>query len=69
MKQISIFFIKCPAYKEIRNKYLNKFWITLNNVSVKDLVANDNPDIVRNTAVYIFLCTPTQREALEKEGK
>ena len=48
------FLIKCPAYEEIRNKYLNKFWITLNNISVKDLVANENPDIVRNTAVYIF---------------
>ena len=48
------FLLKCPTYKDLRVKYLLKFWITLNSVSVKDLVSNDNPEIVKNTATFIF---------------
>ena len=47
------FLLKCPAYVDIRNKYLAHNWITLNNLSVKDLVANENSNIVRSTAVFI----------------
>ena len=48
------FLVKCAMYRELRAKYILKYWINLNNVSVKDLVSNGNLDIVRNTAVFIF---------------
>ena len=48
------FLLKCPAYNDLRSKYLLQFWITLNNVHVKDLVCNVNPDVVKNTAIFIF---------------
>ena len=48
------FLIKCSMYRELRNKYIAKYWITLNNVSVGDLVNNNNPEIVRGTAAYIY---------------
>ena len=48
------FLIECPAYREFRNKYLMRYWISLNNVTLKDLVSNVNGDIVRSVATYIF---------------
>ena len=48
------FLLYCPAYNNIRLKYITKYWITLNNATLKDLVANDNEDIVRSVATYIY---------------
>ena len=47
------FLIYCPAYTDLRSKYLMKYWITLNGLSLKDLVNSSNPEITRNTAVFI----------------
>ena len=46
--------LKCPTYRVLRNKYISRYWINLNNVSVKDLIANENSDIVRGVAIFIF---------------
>ena len=46
--------LNCPTYRNLRNKYIGKFWITLNNITLKDLLANDNPEIVRGIAFFIF---------------
>ena len=48
------FLVKCAMYRELRTKYISKYWITLNNVSVGDLVNNNNLEIVRGTAAFIY---------------
>ena len=48
------FLVRCPTYTVIRQKYISKFWITLNGVTLKDLVNNVNIDITRNVATYIY---------------
>ena len=46
--------VVCPVYRELRNKYIMRFWITLNNVSLRDLVGNENQEIVRGVATFIY---------------
>ena len=48
------FLTKCPTYQELRQKYIMGFWITLNGLTVKDLVNNDNLEITKNVAIYIY---------------
>ena len=42
--------LHCPTYEQFRNKYLNRCWITLKNVNVKDLLANENETVTRCSA-------------------
>lgn len=46
--------LKCPAYKELRTKYLERYWITLNNTTVRDLLGSKHQEIQQTTALYIF---------------
>ena len=46
--------VVCPTYRELRVKYISKFWITLNNVTLKDLLENSNQDIVRGVAIFVY---------------
>ena len=40
-------------YRNLRYKYISRHWISLNNIEWKELVANDNLEIVKDTALYI----------------
>ena len=51
------FLLTCPYLTHLRAKYLLRSWITLCNVSVQELVANNNPMVIRNTALFIFHAT------------
>ena len=44
----------CPTYKDLREKYISKYWVTLNNVTVKDLLGSVNQDMVREVAIFIY---------------
>ena len=48
------FLLLCPAYKQLRDKYIARHWITLNNITLKDLLANENVNITRGVAAYIY---------------
>ena len=47
------FLIGCPAYDNLRIKYLLRTWITLENLTVKDLIANNSERVTKYTATYI----------------
>ena len=51
------FLVQCPAYNELRVKYLMKYWITLNGVALKDLVSSSNPEITKSVATFIYYAT------------
>ena len=46
------FLLKCPTYKQLRDRHIGKYWITLNGLTLKDLVQNSNKDIRRGIAIY-----------------
>ena len=46
------FLLRCPTYNRLRRQHISRHWITLNNVQYTDLLYNDNPNILRDTAVY-----------------
>ena len=48
------FLLYCPTYCQLRHKYLLRCWITLKNVTVTDLLANDSTMVTRCTSMYIF---------------
>ena len=48
------FLIHCPAYTDLRQKYIMRYWVTLNGVTVKDLVNNVNPDVVKRSSFHIL---------------
>ena len=48
------FLLHCPTYGFIRQKYLLRCWITLNNVTTIDLLANDSVSVTRCTSMFIF---------------
>ena len=48
------FLLECPTYHDLRIKYIKKYWITLNGLTLKDLVNNQNPDITQGTAAFIY---------------
>ena len=56
--------LDCPMYNNIRHKYLAKFWITLNNVNLTDLVTNKNAEIVKATAMYTYYALKYREENL-----
>ena len=58
------FLLRCPFFEHLRNKYLQRCWITLRNVSVTDLVANDSPMVTRCTAMYTFHATKCKESFL-----
>ena len=47
------FLLECHMYRNLRYKYISRHWISLNNIEWKELVANDNLEIVKDTALYI----------------
>ena len=48
------FLLVCPLYTELRIKYLQRCWITLNNLTLQDLIANENEWVTRCTAMFIY---------------
>ena len=56
------FLLSCPQYEALRNKYIGRYWITLNNVQVKDLF--DNEEITKMTATYTFYAAKLREELI-----
>ena len=50
----SHFLLKCPLYDDLRQRFLLRCWITLHSLTVIDLIANDNPAVIKNTALFIY---------------
>ena len=50
----SHFLLQCPIFQEFRVKYLLQCWITLENLTVNDLIANDNTTVIKCSALYIY---------------
>ena len=44
----------CPAYNQLRVKYISKYWITLNNITLGDLLANTNENIMGGVAAFMY---------------
>ena len=57
------FLLQCPQYEELRNKYIKRYWITLNNVQVKDLINNEE-QITKMTATYTFYAAKLREESI-----
>ena len=60
------FLLKCPQYAVLRTKYLAKYWITLENATLTDLLGNPNENIMQNTAMYIFYALKLREETLQR---
>ena len=58
------FLLDCPNYNQLRFKYISKYWITLNNVSLHDLINNTNKEITKTTAQYIYHALRMREETL-----
>ena len=50
----SHFLFDCPIYHDIREKYLKKCWITLKNLTVKDVIANESTFVLKQSSMYIY---------------
>ena len=48
------FLLHCPTYCQIRQKYLLRCWITLKNVTVSDLLANESVMVTRCTSMFVY---------------
>ena len=48
------FLLECPTFNDIRSKYLLRSWITLNNLSVKDLVASESVLVTKCCSMFIY---------------
>ena len=48
------FLLECPMYSEIRSKYLLRCWITIHNITVLDLLANDSPNVTKCCSMYVY---------------
>ena len=46
--------LKCPTYEYLRSKYLGKFWITLNNITLPDLLGNQHQEIQKSVAFFAY---------------
>ena len=46
--------LKCPTYNGIRNKYLERRWITLNNIKVEELLGSQHQEIQQSAASFLF---------------
>lgn len=58
------FLVKCPVYDELRKKYLNLFIHNPDRVSLCFLLQNENADITRNVAMYIYYALKKREEML-----
>ena len=58
------FLIKCPMYKNIRSKYIEPKWITLNTVTLKDLVQNEDDKITAGVAAYCYYASKLREESI-----
>ena len=56
------FLIKCPMYKNLRSKYIESKWITLNNVTLKDLIQNEDDKITKGVAAYCHYASKLREE-------
>ena len=46
--------LKCTTYTNLRNKYIMRYWITQNNITIKDLLQNTEIEITRGVAAFIY---------------
>ena len=46
------FILKCPKFHDLRRKYIAGHWITLNNVSYKDIITSGNVNMTRGLSMY-----------------
>ena len=60
------FLLHCPNYENIRSKYLERCWITLNNLSLKDIIANDSETVTKYSAMYIHYALRHREETLPR---
>lgn len=56
------FLFECPVYHELRTKYLLRSWITLNNLTVKDIIASDSIQVTKNASMYIHYALMHKQE-------
>ena len=47
-------FFKCPIYTELREKYLERYWISLKAITVKDLLGSQFQVIQQKVSLFIF---------------
>ena len=59
------FLLFCHKYKELRDKYIRKHFKT-NNVQLSALIQNDNTEITRSVAMFIFYALKN-RETIVKQ--
>ena len=48
------FLLECPRFTELRHKYLLRCWITKNNLTVIDLIANESVFVTRCCSMYTY---------------
>ena len=48
------FLFVCPIYHDIRTKYLLRCWITLNNLTVNEIIDNSSAQVTKCSSMYIY---------------
>ena len=46
--------LECPTYQFLRHKFISRYWITTNNLTLRDLFNNENTDITRGVAMFLY---------------
>ena len=46
--------LECPSYQSLRSKYIGKYWISLNNTTVKDLLGSPYQEIQQSVAFFVY---------------
>ena len=48
------FLLECPMFTELRQKYLLRCWVSLNNVTVADLLTNESVFVTKCCSMYTY---------------
>ena len=48
------FLLECPTLHPYRIKFMLRCWITLENLTIRDLLANEHPSVTKCSALYIY---------------
>jgi hypothetical protein len=59
------FLLECPKYVDLRERYINRFFVHLNTTSLSSLLQNDNIYTTRSVAMYLFYALKERERLLE----
>ena len=56
---------RCPAYEDLRNKFIFRLFEPIAHIKNNDLFATDDVEMIRSLSVYLFYAMERRDEALK----